>query len=171
VADIGARLGQGFARDDGCRRGPQSSYKASRSADPRPRAAAPAGTLAEAYRFALRRQRRPSDCRQSGGRRASLRLIKGTDGKRVPAVELLLRTPYVADLIEKGEVDQLEEAMKQGINQGMPTFDESLYQLYTAGRITLNDALDNADSRTDLALRIRLNQPMADFGDMSLQQL
>lgn len=89
----------------------------------------------------------------------------------MPAVELLLRTPYVADLIEKGEVDQLEEAMKQGINQGMPTFDESLYQLYTAGRITLNDALDNANSRTDLALRIRLNQPMADFGDMSLQQL
>ncbi len=101
----------------------------------------------------------------------SLRLIKGTDGKRVPAVELLLKTPYVADLIEKGEVDQLKEAMKQGLNQGMLTFDESLYQLYTAGRITLNDALDNANSRTDLALRIRLNQPMADFGDLSLQQI
>jgi len=101
----------------------------------------------------------------------SLRLIKSTDGKRVPAVELLLKTPYVADLIEKGEIDQIREAMKQGLNQGMLTFDESLYQLYIAGRITLNDALENANSRTDLALRIRLNQPTSDFGDMSLQQI
>jgi len=89
----------------------------------------------------------------------AMRLIKGLNGKRVPAVELMLRTPYIADLIEKGEVDQIKDAMKQGISLGMLTFDESLYRLYSAGTISLAEALDNADSRTDLSLRVRLSQP------------
>jgi twitching motility protein PilU len=101
----------------------------------------------------------------------SMRLIRGVDGKRVPAVELMLRTPYIADLIEKGEIDLLKDAMKQGINLGMLTFDESLFRLYSAGRISLDEALDNADSRTDLALRIRLNQPAAEGGGMRMEDM
>ncbi|MGC8508992.1 MAG: PilT/PilU family type 4a pilus ATPase, partial [Thiomonas sp.] len=86
----------------------------------------------------------------------SQRLLRGVDGKRIPAVELLLHTSYVADLIQKGEIDKLKEAMAQGIDQGMMTFDESLYRLYAAGKISLDEALANADSQTDLSLRIRL---------------
>ncbi len=100
----------------------------------------------------------------------SQRLVKGRDGKRLPAVELLLQTPYVSDLIEKGEIDQLKEAMKQGVDRGMQTFDESLFRLYKAGRITLDTALDNADSRTDLGLRVRLDHPVdADSADPALR--
>jgi twitching motility protein PilU len=87
----------------------------------------------------------------------SLRLLRGTDGKRIPAVELMLSTPYVADLIEKGEIHKLRDAMKQGKEQGMQLFDESLYQLYVQGRIDYRQAIDAADSRTDLALRLRLD--------------
>ena len=86
----------------------------------------------------------------------SLRLLRGTDGKRIPAVELMLATPYVANLIEKGEIHKLRDAMKQGKEQGMQSFDEALYQLYVAGRIDYRQALEVADSRTDLALRFRL---------------
>ena len=89
----------------------------------------------------------------------SQRLLRGVDGKRIPAVELLLQTPYVSDLIQKGEIDLLKEAMKSGVDRGMQTFDESLYRLYQAGRITLETALENADSRTDLMLRVRLQGP------------
>ena len=102
----------------------------------------------------------------------SQRLVRGVDGRRVAAVELLLQTSYVSDLIEKGEIDQLKEAMKQGVDRGMQTFDEALFRLYKAGRITLDTALDNADSRTDLGLRIRLDQPLeADAGVGGMQIL
>ena len=86
----------------------------------------------------------------------SQRLLRGVNGRRIPAVELLLRTAYVADLIGKGEVDQLKEAMKASHDRGMQTFDQSLFDLYDAGKISLDEALDNADSRNDLQLRIRL---------------
>lgn len=89
----------------------------------------------------------------------SMRLVRGTNGKRVPAVELMLHTSLVADLIAKGEIEKLKEAMKQGMDVGMQTFDEALFRLHAAGQIGMDEALDNADSRTDLALRIRLNQP------------
>jgi len=89
----------------------------------------------------------------------SQRLLRGVDGRRLPAAEILLSTPYVADLIEKGEILMLKEAMKQGLDHGMLTFDESLYRLYAAGRISYREALDHADSQTDLALRVRLQGP------------
>lgn len=93
----------------------------------------------------------------------SQRLLRGLNRKRVPAVEILLNTAYVADLIAKGEIAQVREAMKQGAEHGMQTFDESLYRLYAGGRIAYRDALENADSRTDLALRIRLQGPQPGF--------
>lgn len=88
----------------------------------------------------------------------SQRLIPGVDGKRVPAVELLLRTSYVSDLIHKGEIHALKEAMKDGGQHGMQTFDQALFRLYREGKIGEREALENADSRNDLGLDIRLSR-------------
>jgi twitching motility protein PilU len=69
---------------------------------------------------------------------------------------MMIASPYVADMIQKGEIHKLKDAMKQGGELGMQTFDEALYQLHVAGRIAYREAIENADSRTDLALRFRL---------------
>jgi twitching motility protein PilU len=87
----------------------------------------------------------------------SQRLVPSLDGKRVPAVELLIRTPYVADLILKGEISELKEAMKEGAQHGMQTFDQSLFQMYKDGKISAEEALAHADSRNDLGLNIRMH--------------
>lgn len=102
----------------------------------------------------------------------SLRLLRGTDGKRIPAVEIMLSTPYVANLIEKGEIHKLRDAMKQGKEQGMQSFDDALYQLHVSDRIDYRQAIDAADSRTDLALRFRLEglTPPDDPGSLRLDE-
>lgn len=87
----------------------------------------------------------------------SQRLVKSSQGGRAAAIEVLLASPRVKELIKKGEVDALKEAMAQGANDGMQTFDHALFELYRAGRITLADALENADSATDLKLKIKLH--------------
>jgi twitching motility protein PilU len=89
----------------------------------------------------------------------SQRLLHAVDGTRVPAVELLLVTAYMSELIEKGEIATIREAMKQNSEVGMQTFDQALYALYAAGTIGYAEALEHADSRTDLALQIRLQGP------------
>ena len=86
----------------------------------------------------------------------SLRLIPGVENRRVPAVEVLLRTPFIADLIEKGEVSAIKDAMEKGSDLGMQTFDQSLYALFESGKISQEEALKNADSATNLSVRIRL---------------
>jgi twitching motility protein PilU len=86
----------------------------------------------------------------------SQRLIPSVDGKRVPALEILLDTPRMKDLIKKAEVDTLKEAMEQGIDEGCQTFDHVLFTLYKAGRISLEQALINADSANNLRLKIKL---------------
>ena len=88
----------------------------------------------------------------------SQRLLNAKGGGRIPTVELLLHTAHIADVIEKGALGKLKEAIAQGAGVGMQTFDDSLYHLFNAGMISIDEALGNADSRTDLALRIRLNQ-------------
>ncbi len=88
----------------------------------------------------------------------SQRLILGLDGKRVPAVEVLLNTPYVADLIQKGKLEQIKDAMTQGVNVGMQTFDQALYTLFKSGKISEEDAVKNADSKNNVALQIRLSR-------------
>ncbi|HBD20345.1 MAG TPA: type IV pili twitching motility protein PilT [Arenimonas sp.] len=93
------------------------------------------------------------------------RLLKGVKTKRVPAIELLLSSAYISDLIEKGEIATIREAMKQGNEQGMQTFDQALYKLYAAGEITYQEALENADSRTDLSLKVRLEGPAPQGGE------
>ena len=100
----------------------------------------------------------------------SQRLIPGLHEKRVPAVEVMLNSSYISDLIAKGEFSGIKEAMARSTEIGMCTFDQALYQLYTEDRISLDEALHNADSRTDLALRIRLAAGVStqDAGDLSI---
>jgi twitching motility protein PilU len=87
----------------------------------------------------------------------SQRLIAKRDGRgRVPAVEILLNSPLISDLIFKGEVSEIKEIMKKSRELGMQTFDQSLFDLHEAGHISYEDALRNADSVNDLRLRIKL---------------
>lgn len=86
----------------------------------------------------------------------SQRLIPSVDGKRVPALEIMLDTPRIKDLIKKAEVDVLKEAMEQGVDEGCQTFDHVLFQLYKENQITLEQALINADSANNLRLKIKL---------------
>jgi len=87
----------------------------------------------------------------------SQRLIPGLHEKLVPAVEVMVQSPYISDLIAKGEISAIKEAMGRGNDAGTCTFDQALYALYKEGKIDLEEALRNADSRTDLSLRIKLS--------------
>ena len=92
----------------------------------------------------------------------SQRLIATEGGKgRVPAVEVMLNSPLIADLIFKGEVGQIKEIMKKSRELGMQTFDQALFDLFEAGKIAYEDALRNADSVNDLRLNIKLNSKRA----------
>ena len=88
----------------------------------------------------------------------SQRLCIGKDGKRVPAVEIMINTPYIADLIQKGKVDHIKEAMERSKKLVCQTFDSALYDLFSEGKITEEEALRHADSKNNLALRIRLEK-------------
>jgi len=85
-------------------------------------------------------------------------LIKCSDGKgRYPAVEVLINTPLVSEIIRKGEVHRLKEVMKAGKEYGMQTFDQALFNLYLAGKISYNDALHSADSENEVRLMIKFS--------------
>jgi len=88
----------------------------------------------------------------------SQRLVNSIDGKRTPAVEIMLLTGLIADLIQKGDIHGIKDAMEDGGQRGMQTFDQALYILYKDGKIELEEALRNADSRNNLSLRIRLDE-------------
>lgn len=97
----------------------------------------------------------------------SQRLVPTVDEKRAAAIEVLLGTPRVIDLIKGGKVTEIREVMEKSENQGMKTFDSALCELYDAGRITLQEALLNADSRNNLRLKIQLkhgNNPPSVIG-------
>ena len=86
------------------------------------------------------------------------RLIPRRDGRgRVPAVEVMLNSPLISDLIFKGDVSGIKDLMKKSRELGMQTFDQSLFELYEAGLISYEDALRNADSLNDLRLEIKLH--------------
>jgi twitching motility protein PilU len=88
----------------------------------------------------------------------SQRLVPLSSGKgRVPAVEVLLNSPLVGDMIFKGEVAGIKDVMKKSREMGMQTFDQALFELYEAGKVGYEDALRNADSVNDLRLNIKLN--------------
>ena len=98
----------------------------------------------------------------------SQRLLQHKEGKgRVAAVEVMLNSPLISDLIFKGDVTEIKEIMKRSREQGMQTFDQSLFDLYESNLITVEDALRNADSVNDLRLNIKLNSQRARNKDLS----
>ncbi len=98
----------------------------------------------------------------------SQRLIPLKEGKgRAAAIEILLNSPLIADLIFKGEVHEIKEIMKKSRELGMQTFDQALFDLYEAGKISYEDALRNADSVNDLRLNIKLHGKESQNRDIS----
>lgn len=99
------------------------------------------------------------------------RLVPGLRQKLVPAVEVLLSSAHVADLISKGDIAGIKDAMSHGNEIGMRTFDQALFELFMEGRISREEALRNADSRTDLSLRIRLQAGVnpGDGADLTIE--
>lgn len=85
----------------------------------------------------------------------SQRLIPTVDGKRCAAIEVLLGTPLVADLILKGKIEGIKEVMQKSENQGMKTFDSALFELYMEGLISEEEALRNSDSPNNVRLKIK----------------
>jgi twitching motility protein PilU len=84
----------------------------------------------------------------------SQRLVRGKDEKRLPAVEVMINTPRIAELIQQGELSSIAESMEESRETGMQTFDSALIKLYKDGLISLDEALNNADSRANLEARI-----------------
>ena len=84
----------------------------------------------------------------------SQRLVPALDGKLACVVEVLINTPYISDLIREGNFNEIKEIMEKGDTVGMQTFDQSLYELYKAGKITMKNALTYADSSTNLEWKI-----------------
>ena len=84
----------------------------------------------------------------------SQRLVRARTGKRVAAVELMLNTPHIKDLIMKGDISEVKEALKDSSEKGMQNFDEALLSLYKVGTITLEEAMSNADSRSNLEAKV-----------------
>ena len=105
-------------------------------------------------------------------------LIPTPDGKgRRPAIEIMINSPLVSDHIRKGELHLLKDLMSKSNEQGMQTFDQSLFTLFKSGEVTYEDALHHADSPNDLRLMIKLDssengEPVFDsgIGGMSLEE-
>jgi twitching motility protein PilU len=88
----------------------------------------------------------------------SQRLIPSVEGRRVAALEILIDTPRIKDLIMAGEINQLVDGMEQGVHEGCQTFETALFTLYKQGKITLEQALANSDSPNNLRLKIKLDE-------------
>lgn len=104
----------------------------------------------------------------------SQRLLKKADGKgRVAAIEIMLNSPLISDLIHKGEMHEIKAIMGKSRELGMQTFDQALFDLYETGEITYEDALRQADSKNELRLKIKLeskrpDQPVTDASGLSM---
>ena len=101
----------------------------------------------------------------------SQRLIPTVDDKRTVAVEILLGTPLVCDMILKGQIHKIKEVMEKSSNIGMQTFDSALFELYKSGKISMEESLRNADSQNNLRLKISLSEgksPTASDNSLSL---
>jgi len=84
----------------------------------------------------------------------SQRLIRGINGKLIPAVEILINSSLIADLIKNGEIEKIRDAIEQSVSPGSQTFEQALYQLFKKGQITKDEALRNADSASNLSAMI-----------------
>lgn len=88
----------------------------------------------------------------------SQRLVIAKDGRRLPATEILINTPHIRDMIRRGDVHEIKEAMDKSLEEGMHTFDQSLFKMYKDGKAELEEVLNKADSRDGLALKIRMSE-------------
>jgi twitching motility protein PilU len=84
----------------------------------------------------------------------SQRLVRSKEGRRVAAVEVMLNTPHISDMVKKGDIANVKEAFRETREPGMQTFDEALFDLYRTGVIGMEEALSNADSRSNLEAKI-----------------
>ena len=107
----------------------------------------------------------------------SQRLVVGVDGRRMPATEVLINTPVIRDLLRRGQVHEIKQAMEESLEDGMESFDQCLFRLYKEGRIERETALRAADSRDGLALKFRFSEggtgehdPYADVFDSADSQ-
>jgi len=109
----------------------------------------------------------------------SQRLIPTIDNKRCAAIEILLNSPRVEELIKRGDVSEIKEVMEKSERMGMCTFDSALLELYRKGKISVEEALKNADSENNLRLKIELGEDVSDkpapkeedaFGGLSLME-
>jgi hypothetical protein len=96
----------------------------------------------------------------------SQRLANGVDGSRVPAVEIMINTPFISELIQRGKVDKIKEAIAQSKGRNGQTFDDALFDLNRAGKISEQEALRLADSRNNLSLRFRLEKGQKEVGTL-----
>jgi twitching motility protein PilU len=101
----------------------------------------------------------------------SQRLVKTIDGGRVAAIEILINTPRIADLIDQWEIGEIKESMAAGKNYGMQTFDQHLLQLWKQGVISEDEALKNADSVNDLRLKMKMSKLEDTEGGSELDEL
>lgn len=98
----------------------------------------------------------------------SLRLIPGIEHQRVPAVEVLLNSPYITDLIREGKIEEIHDVMTRSSDLGMQTFDEALFDLFKAKKISKENAIQYADSKNNVGLKIRLSEEGATSVDPDL---
>ncbi|MDT8375766.1 MAG: PilT/PilU family type 4a pilus ATPase [Mariprofundaceae bacterium] len=101
----------------------------------------------------------------------SQRLVKTIDGGRMPAIEILINTPRIADLISKWEIGEIKESMAAGKNYGMQTFDQHLLELWKQGLIAEDEALKNADSVNDLRLKMKMSKLEDNEGGGDIDEL
>lgn len=104
----------------------------------------------------------------------SQRLVVGIDGRRLPATEVMINTPVIRDMLRRGNVHEIKQAMEETLEAGMESFDQCLFRLYKEGKIEREEALKAADSRDGLALKFRFSEgttgehdPYADVFDSS----
>ena len=98
----------------------------------------------------------------------SQRLIPTVDGKRTAAIEILLGSPRIRELIHRGDVGTIKEVMEKSENAGMQTFDSCLIKLYQQGKISMEEAIRNADSQNNVKLRISLSEGTSKSAGSSL---
>jgi twitching motility protein PilU len=87
----------------------------------------------------------------------SQRLVRSKEGKRVAAVEVMMNTPHIQEMILKGDISSVKEAFKDTKEPGMQSFDQALFELYRKGAISMEEALSNADSRSNLEAKINFS--------------
>ncbi len=88
----------------------------------------------------------------------SQRLVVGVDGRRAPASEVLINTPHIRDLIRRGQIHEIKQAMEESLEEGIESFDQCLFRMQKEGKIDIDEALRAADSRDGLALKFRLSE-------------